>query len=179
MATGKILLVRHGQDTDNAAGILNGRRDTALTELGRQQAAAVAKLLVGSGVDAIVSSPLLRARETATIISDNLCKINTLVIDSLIERDFGIFTGMAISEITIRTTSILKTPKVNYFLNVEGAEAFSDLYIRALAALSDINDRFLGKTVIAVTHGDIGAMIRAAHHGYPSGEGRGGVRRLS
>ena len=34
----KIFVIRHGQDTDNVRGILNGRRDTDLTDLGRQQA---------------------------------------------------------------------------------------------------------------------------------------------
>jgi broad specificity phosphatase PhoE len=61
----KIILVRHGQDTDNEAGILNGHRDTTLTELGRDQAKEVATKLLDDSVEVILHSPLKRTTQTA------------------------------------------------------------------------------------------------------------------
>jgi len=93
----KIYVARHGQDTDNANGILNGRRDEQLTELGKQQAKDVARKMSEAGfrlfspssssittpssssssssytmLGAIYSSPLRRARETAEIFAGAL-----------------------------------------------------------------------------------------------------------
>ena len=85
-------MARHGQDIDNANGILNGHRDEQLTELGKQQAKDVARIMSDAGfrflpsssittpsssssfttLSAIYSSPLRRARETAEIFAGAL-----------------------------------------------------------------------------------------------------------
>lgn len=105
----KIFLVRHGQDTDNAVGILNGRRDTELTELGREQARQVAEKLRDNGVQIICASPLKRAYETARIIAEAL-KVDEVIVDKhLIERDFGILSGKPVSDIPKHTSKILPT----------------------------------------------------------------------
>lgn len=74
----KIYLARHGQDRDNASGILNGHRDEPLTELGLEQAQTLVKEIVTAGLnfDAVYSSPLKRAYVTAETIVDALgnCK---------------------------------------------------------------------------------------------------------
>lgn len=160
----KIFLVRHGQDTDNAAGILNGRRDTELTELGCEQAKKVAEKLRDNNVEIIYTSPLKRAYNTARIIATEL-RIDEVVADEhLIERDFGILTGKPVSDISKYTDNILVTDRVNYFLEVEGAEDFSTLLERGERILQEIRKRHQGKNVLVVTHGDIGKMIRAAYH---------------
>jgi len=162
----KIFLVRHGQDTDNAAGILNGRRDTELTELGREQAEKVAEKLRDNDVQIIYASPLKRAYETAWIIATEL-EIDEVVADEhLIEREFGILTGKPISDIPKYTDKILPTDRVNYFLEVEGAEDFPALLLRGKKILDEIRQRHPDKNVLIVTHGDIGKMIRAAYHGW-------------
>lgn len=69
-----IFLTRHGQDEDNAQGILNGRRDKPLTKLGIEQATNLAKDIKKKGIsiNAIYSSPLIRTFKTATTISNIL-----------------------------------------------------------------------------------------------------------
>lgn len=160
----KIFLVRHGQDTDNAIGILNGRRDTELTELGYEQAKRVADKLKDNDIEIIYTSPLKRAYETAGIIATEL-KIQKIIVDeNLIERDFGILTGKPVSDISKYSQKILPTEKVNYFLDVDGAENFPKLLERGKKILDELRKRYPNQSVLIVTHGDIGKMIRAAYH---------------
>lgn len=76
----KIYIVRHGQDQDNANGLLNGHRDTALTEIGIEQANQIATKIQEANLvfDKIYSSPLQRAYRTAEIIG--LCRVKKLLI---------------------------------------------------------------------------------------------------
>jgi probable phosphoglycerate mutase len=70
----KIYIVRHGQDQDNANGLLNGHRDTPLTLIGLEQANQIAQKIKDSNLsfDKVYSSPLERAYKTAEIIADTL-----------------------------------------------------------------------------------------------------------
>ena len=83
----KIYIVRHGQDEDNANGLLNGHRDKELTALGRQQAKVIAGKLKGDGIDVIYTSPLKRAYETAEIIAKELQIDQVIRDENLKERD--------------------------------------------------------------------------------------------
>ena len=66
----EFVMFRHGQTADNAAGILQGHRDTLLDELGRTQARWAAERLKDTQIDAIYASDLKRAFETARIIGE-------------------------------------------------------------------------------------------------------------
>ena len=86
-AVTRLLLVRHGQSEWNAVGRWQGKADPELTDFGRQQAFHAAQR-IGS-VDVIVASPLVRAFETAQIISSQI-GVGPIVIDpDLMERDAG------------------------------------------------------------------------------------------
>jgi broad specificity phosphatase PhoE len=79
-----LILVRHGQSTANAEGLLLGRTDAELTDAGRAQAAAI-PLLLRDPVAELRSSPLRRARDTAALLG-----VGTAVIDERwIEVDYG------------------------------------------------------------------------------------------
>jgi probable phosphoglycerate mutase len=166
-----IYLVRHGQDEDNANGILNGRRDMPLTDLGRSQASTVAKKLKDAGITIIYASPLLRAYETAQIIAKEIGVDEVLADNDLMERKFGVLTGKPVADIGKYTNKILAADKVNYFLEGEGSEDFPTLYQRARSILKKIQDKHPDEHVLLVTHGDIGKMIRAAYHNWTWGEG--------
>ena len=98
----KIYLVRHGQSEANAAGRIQGWLDSPLDELGRQQARQVADRLVQESRPHIIfSSPLLRAAQTAQIISARLdCPLN--FDDDLREYNMGPITGLTETEIKER-----------------------------------------------------------------------------
>lgn len=160
---GKIFLVRHGQDQDNLEKILNGRRDTGLTELGKAQAKKVSVKLLDNNIQLIYSSPLKRTVETAQIIASEL-KINNIIIEELlIERDFGILTGEPVAFITKYTNKIIHSDGINYFLEAEGAENFPNLYERGKKFLKKMG-QYSNINILIVTHGDIGKMIRAAYY---------------
>ncbi len=168
---GKIFIVRHGQDQDNANGILNGRRNQPLTPLGKNQAITVAQKLLTYKIQIIYSSPLQRASETAQIIASKLGINDIMIHHHLIEREFGILSGKPISDIPLFAKKILKTDRVNYFLEAQGAEKFPDLYKRAQKILDEIKNKHTHKNVLVVAHGDIGKMMRAVHNKWTWSEG--------
>src|SRR5881392_1292055 len=87
-----ILLVRHGQTAANAGGLLLGRADPPLTELGHRQAAAIARVLPTPG--AVISSPLLRARQTAAAFG-----LPVVEDERWIELDYGEYDGRPFNEV--------------------------------------------------------------------------------
>jgi broad specificity phosphatase PhoE len=162
----KIYLARHGQDEDNASGILNGQRNQPLTKLGEEQAETVAKKIQAQQLsfDAVYSSPLERAHRTAEILA---CGKPVKTMDLLIERDFGIMTGVPTKEIKERCApDLLQTKTISYFLSPKGAETFPDLLERGSRVISEIQEMYKGKdySILLVTHGDFGKMLYTAYY---------------
>ncbi len=91
-----IILIRHGQTTSNAARLLVGQSDPALTELGEAQARALRPFMLD--VREVWTSPLLRARATAALAVPD---IEAVVNASFIEVNYGSLDGSPLSEITL------------------------------------------------------------------------------
>jgi broad specificity phosphatase PhoE len=83
-----IAFVRHGETASNAAGLLLGRADPELTDLGRTQVAQLGRAFSAVDVGAVVTSPLTRARETAAAIA-TVVGCSADVDERLIEIDYG------------------------------------------------------------------------------------------
>jgi broad specificity phosphatase PhoE len=135
----KIYLTRHGQNIDNANGVLNGHRDEPLTEIGLRQASDLAVIIKANNlkIRKVFSSPLSRAYKTAEIITKNLNLSKPEILDLLIERDFGVMTGKLLSDIEFMCApDIMKTDTITYFLSPEGAETFDQLVTRAKKLLN-------------------------------------------
>lgn len=162
----EVFIARHGQNVDNANGILNGHRDLPLTELGRQQARDLGAGIVKIGLkfDAVYSSPLTRAFETAKIVCEVAgIDVEPIIVPELIERDFGIMTGKPVSEIVpICGEDVIQTDTITYFLSPEGAETFPELLIRGQKALDAVRGYQSHGNVLIVCHGDLGKMIYAS-----------------
>src|ERR687897_224551 len=101
----RVLLVRHGQSEWNAAGRWQGQADPPLSDLGRLQAREAARAV--GAVDAIWSSDLQRAAETAIIIGDQIGVGPVVVDDRLRERDAGEWTGLTRAQIEQRNPGFL------------------------------------------------------------------------
>ncbi len=165
----KIYIARHSQNEDNANGILNGHRDLPLTEIGRGQAKELAILIQSENLtfDAVYSSPLCRAFETAEIVTKELGLPKPEIISDLIERNFGVMTGKPIKDIeALCGRDIIKTSTITYFLSPEGAETFPDLVERAKTILAYIYSKHFDGSILLVTHGDIGKMLYVAYYGF-------------
>lgn len=165
----ELYIARHGQNEDNAMGVLNGRRDLPLTDLGRRQAYDLASGIAEAGLsfDGIYSSPLDRARETASIIGRYLSLgKEPVIVPELIERDFGTAAGRAIEEAVKEAgDEVIKTDHVTYVLNFNGGETFPQTLTRARKALARVRKLQHEGKALLVCHGDIGKMLFAAATG--------------
>lgn len=163
----KIYITRHGQDEDNANGVLNGQRDTNLTDLGFKQINQLVKFIKEKGIvfDKIYTSPLKRTCTTANKLVEELEDVEVQIIDDLIERDFGIMTGKKINEIEkFYHSELIKTEKVKYFLEPKNGETFLQLIDRAKSVLNFIKSKHSDGNILLVTHGDIGKILYAVYY---------------
>lgn len=164
----EIFIARHGQNEDNVTNTLNGHRDLPLTDLGRAQAKELGEAISSAGLtfDAIYTSPLSRARETAEIVARIIGADQPIVNDLLIERDFGVMTGKNAADIeTMCAPDIIQAEVVTYFLSPEGAETFPELVERGQKVLKFIRSNHSSGKVLLVSHGDFGKMLYAAATG--------------
>jgi broad specificity phosphatase PhoE len=93
-----ILLVRHGETDWNAEKRIQGQTNSSLNERGREQARALAEQLEGQQIDAVYSSDLDRARETAEILALRL-DLPVVLDPDLRERNFGSWEGRTVDEL--------------------------------------------------------------------------------
>ena len=177
----ELFLCRHGQDEDNAHGLLNGHRDKPLTQVGLDQAKQVADMIVADPalckVDYIYCSPLQRAHTTAAMIQAALGVAGSVVplaiMDELIERDFGVLSGRPYADITsLSGGDTLQGDRVNYFLSAEGSETFpaclarAERLVRHLLSVHGVEAGATPRRLLLVCHGDIGKMLLAARMGW-------------
>ena len=141
-------LLRHGQTDWNIDFRLQGVTDTLLNETGIAQAKDAAAAINPAHWDTVITSPLIRARDTAQIVADKNKFDPPVVEPLLIERSFGEAEGLMYEQ------WVAKYSNTN---DVPGGESLPQLEQRANLLLSNIASNFQGKRVIAVSHG---ALIR-------------------
>jgi broad specificity phosphatase PhoE len=90
-----LVLVRHGESETAAAGVVGG--DTGLTALGREQAREAGRALAGRPFDLCLTSPALRAQETADLVLEGR-NVPQLVLPDLADIEFGAFAGGPLRE---------------------------------------------------------------------------------
>ncbi len=141
-----LYLVRHGETDWNRLRRIQGRTDIELNDTGRNQALATGRLLARRQWDAIISSPLSRAFETASIIAAELGLPAPLANEALVERNYGEAEGLETAELDRRFPA--DTP-------VPGREEKDDLLARVFPALLEIAERYPDQAVIVVSHGGV------------------------
>jgi probable phosphoglycerate mutase len=144
----RLLLARHGESEWNAAGRWQGQADPPLSARGRAQAAMAGQRL--GAVDAIVSSTLQRALQTAMIISENL-GIGPVVLEpDLMERDAGEWEGFTRAEIEEQWPGYLASHQ-----RPPSYELDEPLNKRVVAAIARVCDEVPGDDLLFVTHGGV------------------------
>jgi probable phosphoglycerate mutase len=148
-----VVLVRHGQ-TGTTGQVLPGRAPGLhLADEGRAQA-EVAAALVADGLEiaAIYTSPLERARETATPIANALGQ-RAIVDKGLLECDFGEWTGEKLATLMKKPewTTVQRAPSTFRF---PGGESFTEMQTRIVGTLDRLRSKHEGGTIVCVSHAD-------------------------
>jgi broad specificity phosphatase PhoE len=126
-----LILVRHGESTANAQGLLLGRTDAELTEAGMAQAAAVRRLL-HHPVHALRSSPLSRARSTAALLD---LMVPTEIDERWIEVDYGEFECQPLSDIP---AEVWRQWRLDPGYRPSGGETLAEVDARIAAACAEL-----------------------------------------
>lgn len=163
MSPTRLILVRHGQAHCNVRGIIGGPRGcTGLTDHGRHQARLVANRLRAehshAPITAAYTTPLLRARETADIIT-SLLVMPVTVEDNLREPDYGYADGKPWTDVVAAFDRI--PAQHPHHPIARDAESWSTYLQRATKILRELLARHTGDTVLVVGHGE---TVTAAVH---------------
>jgi broad specificity phosphatase PhoE len=138
-----LILVRHGQTEANAAGLLQGRLDLPLDQHGQLQAQQVAAAI--GPVDVVISSPLVRATETAA----HFTTAERRVDDRWLELSYGVYEGRRMSDLSAEERWRWRTE--NDFAP-QGGESLAALAERVRSACVEIAAEAADRTVVVVTH---------------------------
>ncbi|WP_344416189.1 bifunctional RNase H/acid phosphatase, partial [Streptomyces glomeratus] len=149
------VLLRHGETplTPLKRFSGSGGSDPSLSDVGRRQAELAAGVLAARGtVQAVVSSPLARCRETAAIVADRL-GVQVDVDDGLRETDFGAWEGLTFGEVRERYPDDMDA----WLRDAEaepsgGGESFEAVARRVAAARDRLVASYAGRTVLLVSH---------------------------
>jgi broad specificity phosphatase PhoE len=152
----ELVLVRHGQTAANIAGLLVGRQDVLLTELGHEQAQRAAGAVADMQPDSLVSSPLQRAKQTAAPIARRTVLLPDYE-DDIAEFGFGDFEGWNEQE------ALAQHPHLHALIKGEAhpdeawpnGESGSSFVARILSGFGRILAAHADQRVIVVTHGGV------------------------
>lgn len=156
-------LIRHGLTPLNKQKKVNGEVDEPLAPEGIEQAKAVVPLIPKS-VARIYSSPLLRARQTAEIISSVL-NIPITVADELTEIRMGSLAGKAWDEMGGGLELKKKHRTVQFDYRPYAGESVEDVKKRLLAFFKEINNKHSDQEVLLITHGGMIRLINLLEQG--------------
>lgn len=154
LGKGSFMFFRHGESQGNRDGAMQGRLPSTLTERGREQAREAGIWLAPRKPDAVLTSPLGRARETAQIIAQEAGVGPVQSLEELTEIDTGLFTGLTWAQAAERHPTVHRQLQLRSWDGVPGAEGSAALYERAEAAWA-ILFRLFGegrRSIVCVTH---------------------------
>ncbi len=152
----KLIITRHGETIENKRGILQGHLHGTLSKKGIDQAKRVAERLKDEKIDAIYSSDLARAADTAKEIGKFHPKIKIKFVKELRERYFGEFQGKTIEE--IGWSEVGGKPNVTSVQPKDG-ESLEEMYLRAKKFLDKIIHKHQKENILFVAHEGIDKAI--------------------
>lgn len=155
----KLFLVRHGQSQWNLENRFTGWQDVDITEVGKQEARTVGKMLKEEKVDVAFTSKLIRAQHTLKIILEEYGKTNMSIMmdEALNERSYGMLEGLNKFE-TAEKYGVEKvhTWRRSFDIAPPGGESLKDTYERVIPYFEKhIHPRLKkGQNVLIVAHGN-------------------------
>ena len=146
-----VYLIRHGRTDLNTDGRLRGRIDPPLDEVGRAQADRLARLFTATTLDAVLTSPLQRAVQTAISLAAST-NAPLEPVTAFLDRDYGPWNGQPRTEVERRYGSLDMAP---------GVETRPALERRVLAGLKAAGEQHAGRTVAIVAHDAVNRALLA------------------
>jgi probable phosphoglycerate mutase len=167
----RLLLLRHGETAHTVDKRFSGSGgdDPGLSEIGRAQAEAAAQYIAGPAggigpgdaeavgaaglgpIDAVISSPMLRTRQTAAAVAERL-GLDVEVRDAWVECSFGDWDGHTFAEVQEKWPEALNAWLGSTTVAPPGGESFDACARRARTARDAVLSSYPGKTVVVVTH---------------------------
>lgn len=141
-------IIRHGITTWNQEGRFQGHRDVPLAEEGILQAQALARRLSKEPWDLIVTSDLMRARQTAEILAEHLGVETILLDERLREISGGLLDGTTESE------RVAKWGEEWYDMDL-GLESEESCRIRGTACIEELSNQYPDKRMLVISHGTL------------------------
>ena len=153
---GRLYFVRHGETYWNVENKICGKTDIALTPFGHEQAVRTAEKILKSGIrfDEIISSPLIRAADTAKHIS-MITGIPLRLDDRLIEQNFGRY------EATARNGKEFQKAKEQFADRFRDGESMLHLAQRIYNLLDELRQDPKGRSYLLVAHNGIARVVES------------------
>jgi broad specificity phosphatase PhoE/ribonuclease HI len=150
----RLILIRHGETELTAQRRYSGRGDIPLSARGQAQAQATAARLaaLAGPVGAVVSSPLLRCTQTASVIAEALGGLPVQTDHDLIECDFGAWEGHTFAEVRDRWPDELERWLASTAAAPPEGESLRAVGVRVRRALARLRERHPGQWVVVVSH---------------------------
>lgn len=151
----RIYLVRHGETEWNASLRYQGHTDVPLSEQGRQQADLLGKRLAALEIEVFYSSDLVRAYDTARIIS-HYHNQDIKILPEFRELNFGQWEGMSINEIKGKYPEEIKQFwEMPLLTRIPGGETLDEMVKRTVTALKTIVESHSKGNIVLVSHGGV------------------------
>ena len=160
MQAARIIAIRHGETDWNVLGRIQGHTDIGLNPQGQAQAQQVAQALAGETLDAVYSSDLLRAWQTAQAIA-TAAQVPLHAEPGLRERCFGSFEGGSFAQVTEQhpEAAMLWRKRDPDFAPPAGGESLRQKQARIQAAVQRVAQAHLGGHLVLVAHGGVLDML--------------------
>ena len=160
-----LLFIRHGETDWNRQQRFQGQIDVPLNATGMAQAARVAERLAADRHDALFSSDLQRARETAAPLGA-AWRMPPLALPGFREQNFGVLEGLDVPTIQARHPDLWQRwleHRADFAL--PGGESLRQFHARVMAAVRELAAAHAGARLAVVTHGGVLDMLWRTVHG--------------
>ncbi len=151
----RLCLIRHGETQWNATQRIQGQRDVELNALGKAQARAMAEYLAHYPFDALYSSDLVRTRQTAAVLSDQLTQ-PVILQSELRERHLGVFQGLTREQARQQYPELYSQHQQRTLDNsLISGESLRHFNQRIIHALQHMIQQHPEQTLAVITHGGV------------------------
>ena len=158
----EIILVRHGETEWNVKKIFRGRKDIGLSDKGFKQAEYLGKYLSDMDIEAIYSSPLRRAIDTANQIAKFQSQNKIIFTDDLVDFNYGEWEGKSEDEVKEKYGSLFEEwYNEPSSLKIPGGEKLNDVRERALRLIDEVINKYK-KRVVLVSHRVVNKVLICA-----------------